>query len=79
MARAFTQLAFSSAVKAAQARYGAREDGERLEQKDPPRDRLNDVFATAAHDPELPQEIANLTIASTWMPAQSTSGNAVSC
>jgi len=42
MARAFTQLAFSSAVKAAQARYGAREHGERLEQKDPPRDRLND-------------------------------------
>jgi hypothetical protein len=42
MARAFTQLAFSSAVKAAQVRYGARELGERLEQKDPPRDRLND-------------------------------------
>jgi predicted pyridoxine 5'-phosphate oxidase superfamily flavin-nucleotide-binding protein len=42
MARAFTQLAFSSAVKAAQVRYGAREVGERLEQKDHPRDRLND-------------------------------------
>lgn len=42
MPRAFTQLAFSPAVKAAQARYGAREHGERLERRDPPRDRLNE-------------------------------------
>lgn len=41
MARAFTQLAFSPAVKAAQARYGARQHGERLESAQPPRDRLN--------------------------------------
>lgn len=41
MPRAFTQLAFSPAVKAAQARYGAREHGELLEQRDPPRDSLN--------------------------------------
>ena len=42
MPRAFTRLAFSPAVKTAQARYGAREHGVLLEQKDPPRDRLND-------------------------------------
>ena len=42
MPRAFTRLAFSPAVKTAQARYGAREHGALLEQKDPPRDRLND-------------------------------------
>lgn len=41
MIRAFTRLAFSSAVKAAQTRYGAREHGTRLEQKEPARDRLN--------------------------------------
>jgi predicted pyridoxine 5'-phosphate oxidase superfamily flavin-nucleotide-binding protein len=41
MPRAFTQLAFSPAVKAAQARYGAREHGALLENRDPPRDRLN--------------------------------------
>jgi predicted pyridoxine 5'-phosphate oxidase superfamily flavin-nucleotide-binding protein len=42
MGRAFTQLAFSSAVKAAQARHGAREHGARLEAAEPARDRLND-------------------------------------
>jgi uncharacterized protein len=42
MSRAFTQLAFSPAVKTAQARYGAREHGERLEANDPPRDSLNE-------------------------------------
>lgn len=42
MSRAFTQLAFSPAVKAAQARYGAREHGERLEGGNPPRDSLNE-------------------------------------
>ena len=42
MTRAFTKFAFSPAVKAAQTRYGAREHGERLEQKEPARDRLND-------------------------------------
>jgi uncharacterized protein len=41
MPRAFTQLTFSPAVKAAQARYGAREHGELLEKRDPPRDSLN--------------------------------------
>jgi uncharacterized protein len=41
MPRAFTQLAFSPAVKAAQARYGMREHGALLEQRDPSRDRLN--------------------------------------
>jgi uncharacterized protein len=41
MPRAFTQLAFSPAVKAAQARYGVRERGALLEEKDPSRDRLN--------------------------------------
>jgi uncharacterized protein len=41
MPRAFTQLAFSSAVKAAQARYGAREHGERLERAEPARDQLS--------------------------------------
>lgn len=42
MSPAFTQFAFSPAVKAAQGRLGAREHGERLAHKDPPRDRLND-------------------------------------
>jgi predicted pyridoxine 5'-phosphate oxidase superfamily flavin-nucleotide-binding protein len=42
MARAFTQVAFSPAVKAAQQRYGAREHGEQLERHGSPRDRLND-------------------------------------
>jgi predicted pyridoxine 5'-phosphate oxidase superfamily flavin-nucleotide-binding protein len=42
MTRAFTQLAFSPAVKAAQARYHAREHGEHLEHQEPARDRLND-------------------------------------
>lgn len=51
MPRAFTQLAFSSSVKAAQARYGAREHGKRLEHAEPARDRLNDdltAFISAA-------------------------------
>jgi len=50
MARAFAQLAFSPAVKAAQARYGAREHGERLESaQQPARDRLNaDLIAFIA-------------------------------
>ena len=38
MRRAFTRLALSPAVKTTQARYGAREHGALLEQKDPPRD-----------------------------------------
>jgi predicted pyridoxine 5'-phosphate oxidase superfamily flavin-nucleotide-binding protein len=42
MARAFTRLAFSPAVKAAQARYGGRDHGERLERAEPARDHLND-------------------------------------
>jgi uncharacterized protein len=42
MTRAFTQLAFSPAVKAAQTRYGAREHAERIERQAPSRDRLND-------------------------------------
>jgi predicted pyridoxine 5'-phosphate oxidase superfamily flavin-nucleotide-binding protein len=42
MTRAFTQLAFSPAVKSAQARYGARENAERIESLAPARDRLND-------------------------------------
>jgi predicted pyridoxine 5'-phosphate oxidase superfamily flavin-nucleotide-binding protein len=42
MARAFTKLAFSASVKAAQTRYGAREHGARLEAAEPARDRLND-------------------------------------
>ncbi|HTV37061.1 MAG TPA: pyridoxamine 5'-phosphate oxidase family protein [Xanthobacteraceae bacterium] len=45
MSRAFTRLAFSPAVKAAQARYGARAYGEHLEQREPSRDRLNDDLA----------------------------------
>jgi uncharacterized protein len=45
MPRAFTQLAFSPAVKTAQARNGAREHGAALEQRDPPRDRLNGELA----------------------------------
>jgi uncharacterized protein len=62
MPRAFTRLAFSPAVKAAQARYGAREHGERLQRAEPARDRLNGDLAafiaatdsffigTASHD-----------------------------
>jgi predicted pyridoxine 5'-phosphate oxidase superfamily flavin-nucleotide-binding protein len=42
MARAFTRLAFSPSVKAAQTRYGTREHGARLEVAEPARDRLND-------------------------------------
>lgn len=42
MTRAFTALSFSPAVKATQARYGAREHGARLEQREPANDRLND-------------------------------------
>jgi predicted pyridoxine 5'-phosphate oxidase superfamily flavin-nucleotide-binding protein len=42
MPRAFTRLAFSTAVKAAQARYGAREHGAKLERAEPSRERLND-------------------------------------
>jgi len=42
MTRAFTQLSFSPAVKAAQASYGARDHGLRLEQKEPANDRLTD-------------------------------------
>ena len=45
MVRAFTKLAFSRAVKAAQSHYGAREHGERLEHKEPARERLNDDLA----------------------------------
>jgi uncharacterized protein len=41
MPRAFTQLAFSPAVKTAQTRYGSRELGVRTEQREPARDRLN--------------------------------------
>lgn len=51
MPRAFTELAFSRSVKAAQARYGAREHAERIEHLAPARDRLNDdliVFIRAA-------------------------------
>ena len=42
MTRAFTRLAFSPAVKATQTRYGSREHGERTENREPVRDRLND-------------------------------------
>ena len=42
MAPAFTRLAFSPSVKAAQTRYGAREHGARLEAAEPARDCLND-------------------------------------
>jgi uncharacterized protein len=42
MTRAFTQLCFSPAVKDAQARYGARERGRLLENKEPANDRLNE-------------------------------------
>lgn len=42
MPRAFTRLAFSPAVKATQTRYGSREQGERTENREPVRDRLND-------------------------------------
>ncbi|MGH7001363.1 MAG: pyridoxamine 5'-phosphate oxidase family protein, partial [Stellaceae bacterium] len=41
MIRAFTSLTFTPAVKAAQARYGAREHGARLESRMPANDRLN--------------------------------------
>lgn len=62
MTRAFTQLAFSSAVKAAQTRYGSREHAALLERREPARDRLNDdlmafidaadslFIGTASHD-----------------------------
>jgi predicted pyridoxine 5'-phosphate oxidase superfamily flavin-nucleotide-binding protein len=46
MPRAFTRLAFSPAVKTAQARYGARVHGERLERAEPARDRLNSDLIT---------------------------------
>lgn len=45
MARAFTALAFSSAVKAAQARSGAREHALRTEQREPANDRLTPDLA----------------------------------
>jgi uncharacterized protein len=41
MSRAFAALSFSPAVKAAQARYGAREHGLRIEARQPANDRLN--------------------------------------
>jgi uncharacterized protein len=41
MSRAFTDLTFTPAVKAAQARYGAREHGARLAARTPANDRLN--------------------------------------
>jgi len=40
MPRAFTALGFSPAVKTAQARYGAREHAQRIEQREPANDRL---------------------------------------
>lgn len=46
MTRAFTQLCFSPAVKAAQARYGVRERGRLLESKEPANDRLNEDLRT---------------------------------
>jgi uncharacterized protein len=51
MPRAFTRLAFSPSVKVAQARYGAREHGQRVERMEPARDRLDDdliAFVRAA-------------------------------
>jgi uncharacterized protein len=42
MGRAFTQLTFTRAVKAAQGRYGAREHAARLEQVSQRNDRLNE-------------------------------------
>jgi predicted pyridoxine 5'-phosphate oxidase superfamily flavin-nucleotide-binding protein len=42
MSRAFTRLSFSPAVKDAQARYGAREHGRRIENKEPANDRLTE-------------------------------------
>lgn len=49
MPRAFTQLAFSPAVRAAQTRYGSRDLGERTENREPARDRLNgDLIAFIA-------------------------------
>jgi len=41
LTRAFTDLTFTPAVKAAQARYGAREHGENLAARMPANDRLN--------------------------------------
>lgn len=49
MTRTFTRFAFSPSVKAAQARYGGREHGERLEQKEPAHDHLTtDLIAFIA-------------------------------
>jgi predicted pyridoxine 5'-phosphate oxidase superfamily flavin-nucleotide-binding protein len=49
MPRAFTALGFSSAVKAAQARYGAREHALGIEQRQPANDRLTpDLMAFIA-------------------------------
>lgn len=42
MTRTFTQIAFSPAVKATQAKYGARKEAQAVEQREPARDRLND-------------------------------------
>lgn len=42
LTRAFTTLAFTPAVKAAQARYGAAEHGLRIAQRTPANDRMND-------------------------------------
>jgi uncharacterized protein len=42
LTRAFTSLSFSTAVKAAQGRYGARQHCMRLEQKEPANDRLTE-------------------------------------
>jgi predicted pyridoxine 5'-phosphate oxidase superfamily flavin-nucleotide-binding protein len=50
MTRAFTRLAFSASVKAAQTRYGAREHGARLEAAEPARDRLNDDLVAFVAD-----------------------------
>jgi len=49
MSRAFARLAFSPAVKAAQARHGVRDHGRRLELSEPANDRLNpDLMAFIA-------------------------------
>jgi len=45
MPRAFTALAFSPAVKAAQARCGVREHAQRIEQRQPANDRLTSDLA----------------------------------
>jgi predicted pyridoxine 5'-phosphate oxidase superfamily flavin-nucleotide-binding protein len=50
MARAFTEVAFSAAVKAAQVRYGAREHAQRLEQSGSANDRLNGDLAAFIAD-----------------------------